>query len=327
MSTHNALVTGATGAIGPSLVNCLLREGYTVRSYGLDEPSPGLFVAPVEHITGDINDPERLSQAVAGMDTVFHLAALLHIEDPPSGLAARYQLINVDGSRVVAEQAGQAGVRRLVYFSTVKVYGVQSRTPVTEDHATNPTTLYANTKLEGEHAVKSVPDLETTILRLSAVFGPRLKGAWSRLVRAIEHGWFVPVGSQQNQHSLTYVDDVARAAAMIATLPQAANQTLNVVGYETPTMADILAAIYAALDKRIPAAHIPGWAAFSGAALIELGMHAFGKQSPVTREAVNHLIKDEVYSGAALRQLGFQSELSLPERWRNTLHPNYAKSE
>jgi len=119
-----ALVTGATGAVGPSLVNHLLNQGYTVRSYGLDEPTPGLFAEQIEHFTGDINDKASLSRALMGADIVFHLAALLHIENPGPEFAPQYQRVNVDGSRLVAEQAALAGVHRLIYFSTVKVYGI-----------------------------------------------------------------------------------------------------------------------------------------------------------------------------------------------------------
>jgi UDP-glucose 4-epimerase len=319
MGEEIVLVTGATGALGPTLVNYLLNSGYAVRSYGLDRPHPRLFGEQIEHITGDINDEERLLRALAGADTVFHLAALLHIENPDPSLAARYQQVNVQGSRNVAEQAAKAGARRLIYFSTVKVYGVQQSTPVTEDYPTDPQTLYAKTKLEGEKAIWAVSGLETTALRLAAVYGPRLKGPWNRLVHAIERGWFLPIGDLQNRHSLISVTDVARAAVLVSECQDSIGRTINLVGYETPTLQEILEAIYTAFGKRVPPVRIPGWLGLLAASLPEHSLSFVGKRSPITRISIGQLIRDEVYSGAALRELGFESSTSLAESWKEVI--------
>jgi len=319
MSKGIALVTGATGAIGPSLVNYLLNHGYVVRSYGLDEPAPGLFAEQIEHFTGDINDEAHLSKALVGVDVVFHLAALLHIENPDPELAPQYYRVNVDGSRLVAEQAARAGVRRLVYFSTVKVYGVRQREPVTEDDPACPQSIYAQTKLAGEEAVHTVTGIETCVLRLSAVYGPRLKGSWSRLVDAIERRRFVPIGDLQNVHSLTFVDDVAQAALLVGHHPHAINQIYNVVGYETPTLQDILKAIYSALGRKMPSFTIPTPVALVGSNIIGRSCKLIGKQSALTAEAVHQLTVNEVYSGYKLSQLGFNPVLTLKQSWQQTI--------
>ncbi len=317
MSEQVALVTGATGAIGPSLVNHLLNNGYAVRSYSLSRPASDLFDgSKVISFQGDITDGAALGEALAGVDVVFHLAALLHIENPAQDMAPRYRLVNVDGSRIVAEEAAKAGVRRLVYFSTVKVYGICQREPVTELHPTNPKTIYAQTKLEGERAVRAVEGLETVVLRLSAVYGPRLRGSWARLVRAIQRGWFLPIGNLQNVHSLTYVSDVARAAQLAAEHPGVAGGIYNVVGHETPTMREVLEAIYGLSGGRLPAMRIPARLALLSAHVAEKGMALANRRSPVTPDSVRQLIQDEAYSGAALRSLGFDTSVSLEEGWR-----------
>ncbi len=317
MSGEIALVTGATGALGPALVTHLLRNGYTVRSFARHPPAPSLIpLREVEHVSGDVTDPTTVAQALNGVHVVFHLAALLHIENPAQDMAPRYRLVNVDGSRIVAEEAAKAGVRRLVYFSTVKVYGICQREPVTELHPTNPKTIYAQTKLEGERAVRAVEGLETVVLRLSAVYGPRLRGSWARLVRAIQRGWFLPIGNLQNVHSLTYVSDVARAAQLAAEHPGVAGGIYNVVGHETPTMREVLEAIYGLSGGRLPAMRIPARLALLSAHVAEKGMALANRRSPVTPDSVRQLIQDEAYSGAALRSLGFDTSVSLEEGWR-----------
>lgn len=323
MSNGIALVTGTTGALGPALVNQLFNRGYTVRSYGLSEPEPDLFDEPVEHFTGDINDEVQLSRALIGVDVVFHLAALLHIENPGPELDSEYYRVNVDGSRVVAEQAAHAGVRRLIYFSSVKVYGIQSDSPVREQYHTRPKTLYARTKLAGEQAIGSVSGLETVVLRLSAVFGPRLKGSWNRLIGAVKRGIFVPIGDLTNCHSLTHVEDVAHAAVLVADHPNVAGKVFNVVGYEAPTLEEILEAIYAPLNRSLPRVRIPETLACSGVVIVDHAYRILGRRSPITPDAILQLTRNEIYSGAALRNLGFTNQLTLKDSWRTTISQMY----
>ncbi|MBC7811902.1 MAG: NAD-dependent epimerase/dehydratase family protein, partial [Burkholderiales bacterium] len=252
-----ALVTGATGALGPALVEHLLAEGYAVRTLSRNLPCSKHLNPAIEFISGSITDADALDRALEGVDFVFHLAALLHVINPAAELAAEYTRVNVEGTRLVAERAARAGVRRMIYFSTVKVYGTRQRQPITETHPTTPTTLYARSKLDGEHSIQSIPNIEMVVLRLSPVYGPRLKGSWAQLVNAVARNRFVPIGSLRNVHSLTHVDDVVQAALLAANHPAACGQTFNLVGHESPTLHDILSAIYAAQGKYLPALRVP----------------------------------------------------------------------
>ncbi len=125
MTEQTALVTGATGAIGPRLVAELLQQKYRVRVLSRRRPDPQLFPDSVEVVTGDITDRENVRAAVSGVQYVFHLAALLHITNPTPELRSDYERINVSATRLIAEEAAHAGAARLIYFSTVKVYGTQ----------------------------------------------------------------------------------------------------------------------------------------------------------------------------------------------------------
>jgi UDP-glucose 4-epimerase len=310
-----ALVTGATGALGPTLVAHLLAEGYVVRTISRQPPIPGLLSPAVTHIPGTILDTISLTRALEGVDIVFHLAALLHIENPSPELAADYHRINVEGSRLVAEQSVCAGVKRLVYFSTVKVYGTHQRQPITENYSPSPKTLYARTKFEAEQVIRSVSNLETVVLRLSPVYGSRLKGSWHRLVQAVARGYFLPIGNLRNVHSLTHADDVARAAQMVAEHPNVIGKIFNVVGHEAPTMHNILSAIYATCGKSLPSLRIPSGLGLAGAFVLERAFAVLGKRSPLSVESLRQLIDDEAYAGAALRTLGFAPVVKLTDGW------------
>ena len=314
---NTILVTGATGAVGPTLVTHLLANGYKVRTYSRSVSQQ--LPEEVDQRQGDLLDRRALSAALEGVSIVFHLAAMLHIENPSSELAEEYERVNVLGTRALAENAVTARVKRIVYFSTVKVYGIHQYPPLSEDDPTAPTTVYARTKLQGEYEVTKVKDIETVILRLSAVYGPRLRGAWARLIKAVRRRWFLPVGDLNNRRSLTYVEDVARAALLVAQHPQSAGHIYNVVGHPSPMQREIMIAIYSACGQRLPRLHIPGGLAHLGAGLLEMTCTAFGKCSPITPEMINQFIEDETYSGEALSSLGFIPSVSLEEGWQLTL--------
>jgi nucleoside-diphosphate-sugar epimerase len=317
MSKPIALITGGTGSVGPALVQSLTAVGYRVRLFSRTAPSDPL-PNDAEFISGDITDAWAVADALKGVQVVFHLAALLHIPNPSPSLHNRYQQINVEGTRIVAEQASKAHVQKFIYFSTVKVYGTRKNIGITENFTPQPDTIYARTKLAGEQAALSIEGLEATILRLSAVYGPRLKGSWRRLSQAISKGWFIPIGNLQNRHSLTFVDDVARAALLVAANDGAPYRVYNVVGHESPTIEEILSAIYAANGRQLPALRLPRSLAVSGVEILERVSRLFGKQAPLSREAVRQLIEDEVYDGSRLRKLGFDPSVTLEEGWKRS---------
>ena len=119
----NVLVTGATGAVGPCIGQALREAGYNVRTFSLDRQRPHSFPPDVEEQIGDVTDPSAVQAAMQGMNVVIHLAALLHIVDPPSELREKYEWINVGGTATAVDAAIKANVKRVVLSSTIAVYG------------------------------------------------------------------------------------------------------------------------------------------------------------------------------------------------------------
>lgn len=116
-----ALVTGANGFTGSHLVRALLQRGDSV--VGLVRPTSDLTRLadlPVQRVQGEITDPSALATAMAGVDWVFHTAAYVEL-----GLVDgdRMQRVNVEGTRTVLQMAQAAGIARLVYCSTIGIYG------------------------------------------------------------------------------------------------------------------------------------------------------------------------------------------------------------
>jgi len=144
----NILVTGATGAVGPRVVHVLSAAGYRVRTLSLDQPSKGQWSDDVETRIGDVTDQLAVQSAMRGVDAVVHMAALLHIVNPPPDLQEKYERVNIGGTASVVEGAIKAGVKRVVLFSTIAVYGPSDSCVLDELSPTHPDTFYAQTKLD-----------------------------------------------------------------------------------------------------------------------------------------------------------------------------------
>jgi uncharacterized protein YbjT (DUF2867 family) len=85
------IVTGATGAIGPRVVHALYQAGCQIRAFSFDAPTSGMFPPDVNVVIGDVTDQKAVQSAMQGVDAVVHMAALLHIVNPPLGLRGKYE--------------------------------------------------------------------------------------------------------------------------------------------------------------------------------------------------------------------------------------------
>jgi len=183
------LVTGATGFIGRRLCAVLKQHGSHVRALGRGERD-GLWN---RFIRADLAQGVP-ADALHDVDTVFHLAGKAHALSETSQDEAEYFRINTEGTRRLLEVAGEAGVRRFVFFSSVKAMGEGGDACLDESAACCPETPYGKSKLAAEHLVLNggyVP--EPVVLRLSMVYGPTRKGNLPRMIEAVARGRFLPL--------------------------------------------------------------------------------------------------------------------------------------
>lgn len=319
-----ALVTGATGVIGPTLVRRLLAEGYRVRVLLRRTPPPGVVpedVAPenVERLQGDITDSAALDEATQGADVVFHLAAKLHATGTGAELRDEQRRVNVEGTRNLVRAASAAGVQRLVHFSTINVHG-PSRPPevLDEDSPIRCDSWYAETKLQSEEIV--LAESGAVVLRLAAVYGPRMKHNYPRLVRALDRRRFMHVGSGENRRTLVYEEDVAAAAVLAAEHPRATGRVYNVTDGRVHTMNEIVSTICKALGRRPPRLHLPVPLLWTCAAVAEYTVGMFTPRFPLNRQLVAKLVEDVAVSADRIqKELGYRPQYDLLRGWRATL--------
>lgn len=251
--TSKVLVTGGAGFIGSNLADGLIRQGAKVRI--IDNFSTGFrknldeINGDFEFIEGDITDPDTVTKAVAGVDVVFHEAALpsvpRSVEDP-----AETHRVCVDGTFNLLLKSKEAGVRRFIYAASSSAYGNQPVLPKVETMRADPLSPYAAAKLTGElycRAFNSVYGLETFSLRYFNVFGPRqnpssmYSGVISRFIDALMKGE-TPVifGDGEHSRDFTYVDNVVDANIKAAQTAVGLGETLNVANGERITLNQLL---------------------------------------------------------------------------------------
>ncbi len=318
-----AAVTGATGVVGPTLIGTLQRSGYAVRALVRGKHQKSLFDDSVPAIVGDICDATAVAHLTERADVVFHLAAKLHISDPAPALRDEFWRVNVEGTRALVEAAQAGGIRRLIFFSTTSIYGA-TRHPVDEEIPPNPDTWYAETKLAGEQIALAARARESgeplaVVLRMAAIYGPRMKGNYSRLVRALSRGRFVPVGNGSNRRTLVYEKDAVRAAMVSAEFPFAGGKIYNVSDGQVHTLREIILAICHALRKPAPRVHVPLGLARVLATAADRATSMVGR-STHWQSAVDKFTEDSAVNATRFqRELGFQPRFDLHAGWKETI--------
>lgn len=242
---RTVLVTGAEGFIGSTLVDLLLEQGAKVRAFVHYKPYADkghlahLLGDPrVEMLAGDVRDAGRVMDAVAGCDTVFHLAALIGIPysyDSPGA----YVQTNVVGTENVAEACGRHDVRRLVHTSTSEVYGTALTAPISESHPLQPQSPYSASKIGADMMALShwhAFELPVTVVRPFNTYGPRqsARAVIPTILAQLHSGAReIKLGSLAPTRDFTYVTDTARGFMELARCDAALGHAVNLgVGQE-----------------------------------------------------------------------------------------------
>jgi len=318
------LLTGATGAVGPIVVHALHDAGYSIRTLSIDPPPAGIWPDDAEALIGDVTDPVTVQSAMNGMDAVVHMAALLHILNPPPEMREKYEKVNVGGTATIVDAAIKMGIKRVVLFSTIAVYGSSEGRVLNEKSPTRPDTFYAQTKFAAEKIVLNSMSYDGqplgTVLRLGAVYGPRIKGNYERLTQALSHRRFIPIGNGLNRRTLIYDKDVGRAVVQVVSHPAAAGKLFNVTDGKFHTLNEIIESICNALGRTTPRFSLPVGPTRMLAGLVGAAANMIGLKSPVTQETVDKYTEDIAVDGNLFqKEIGFIPQYDLNAGWTATI--------
>ena len=251
------LLTGAGGFLAPYVAAALAADEWHVR--GITR-QPDLQSSVAELVVGDPFDPQTISAALRGVDVVVHLAARAHVmNDRASDSVGAYQRVNVDGTALLLKAAAGAGVRHLVFISSVKVMGEANTTPWRESDVPRPVDAYGRSKLAAEAlatAWGAVDGRSATVLRLPLVYGSGMKANMLALFRWIDRGWPLPFAGLENRRSLLYAGNAAAAVAVAVRRPVESAATFLLSDGHDLSTPELIEAIARALGR--PARLVPG---------------------------------------------------------------------
>lgn len=314
MAESLVAVTGAAGFVGGALAATLIGAGRAVR--------PLLRVAREGHTAGgrsvvavgDIGPATDWSAALAGVDCVVHCAARVHVmKEAAADPLAAFRAVNTGGTRRLAEQAAAAGVRRLVFVSSIKVNGERtapeasflfSDPPAPED-------AYGLSKWEAEQAlwqVAAFTGLEVVVVRPPLVYGPGVGANFFRLLRLVERGWPLPLGAVDNRRSQVALDNLVDLLATCIDHPAAAGQTFLVSDGEDLSIPELIRRLARTMGRpdRLWPVPVP---------LLRLGGRLLGHSAEVAR-LVGSLQVDIEHT---CRTLGWRPPITVDEGLRRAV--------
>jgi UDP-glucose 4-epimerase len=277
------LVTGGAGFIGSNIAEALVRRGDQVRV--LDDFSTGSrenlrAIGNVELVEGDLRDPDAVKRAVAGVDGVFHEAALRSVprsvDDPLSS-----NDVNVTGTLTLLMACREARVRRLVYASSSSVYGDDPTLPKVETLPTAPISPYAVSKLAAEHYCQTFAKLyglETVSIRYFNVFGPRqnpeskYSAVIPRFLALALNGDPLEIhGDGEQSRDFTYIDNVVQGNLLAMETPGVSGEVFNIACNTRHSLLAIADAIGDFLGRKLERKHAPSRAGDVRHTLADIG--------------------------------------------------------
>jgi nucleoside-diphosphate-sugar epimerase len=256
MISKPVLITGASGFVGAAVAARLVQLGCPTTRAAVRRAYTQLPLGVEGCVVTTLAADTDWTSALAGIDSVVHAAARVHVmrESATDPLAA-FRRVNVEGTLNLARQAAQAGVRRFVFISSIKVNGevTEPGRPFRADDEPDPQDDYGVSKLEAEVGLRALAEatgMEVVIIRPVLVYGPGVRANFQALLRLVNNGVPLPFGKTANRRSLVALDNLADLVCTCLEHPAAANQTFLVSDGEAVSTAGLVRAMATALGKK-----------------------------------------------------------------------------
>jgi len=305
---------GASGFVGTRLIE-LLKGKYELKNIDLLQSH---FFAEYTTI-GDVRNQDRMNAELEGCDMVVLLAAQHRDDVSPVSL---YYDTNVGGMKVTLSAMEKNGIKRIVFFSSVAVYGLNKNNP-DENFKPDPFNHYGKSKWEAEQVLQewysNHSDWNIDIIRPTVIFGERNRGNVYNLLRQIASGRFLMIGSGTNVKSMCYVGNiVAFVKYMIENVCQGYN-VFNYIDKPDMTMNDLVPLVGKVLDKKIPSIHIPYWLGMCGGYCFDMIAKLTHKKLAISSVRVKKFCAVTQFDSTKTMSSGFKPPFSLSEGLSRTL--------
>ena len=252
---QKVLITGGAGFIGSKLVSILSENTEYKPISGVRKKTEECKDPNVVQM-GDIFPDTVWTQALLDVDIVVHLAARVHImQDQCADPLAEYRLVNTEATLHLAREAADAGVRRFIFLSSIKVNGENTELdkPFTERDNYIPTDPYALSKYEAEKGlmeIAKITNMQVVIIRPPLVYGEGVKANFLNMIKLMDKTLPLPFGAIKNKRSLVSINNLVDFIVTCISHPNASNRIFLVSDNEDLSTTELLIKVSKALDKR-----------------------------------------------------------------------------
>ena len=314
------LVTGGTGFAGSRLVEFLLKKGHDITCLDNQE---GLFFEELAQkgasmVPGSVTDREAVKTAINGAEAVFHLAAAFRVINVPKKV---YWDTNVEGTRIICEEALRQKVEKLVYCSTQGVHGNIQDPPGDEDSPVAPADYYQFSKYEGEKVVTEFADkgLKSVIIRPTAIYGPGDPERFLFLFRLAKKKRFVMFGDGRAYYHPVYIDNLVDGfyAALMSSREKA--EPYIIADEEFFTIKELVKKVGQSMDKDVRFLHLPFLPLYMLAAIVEAVCVPLRIKPPLFRRRVDWFRQNRAFViDRAKKEIGYIPRTGIDEGLKKT---------
>lgn len=314
---NNIVLIGGSGFVGTRLLGLLNEtlENYSLRN--IDKQQSHFFPKLTE--IGDVRDVQMLKDRLKNVDVVVLLAAEHRDDVSPTSL---YYDVNVGGMRNVLEAMHVNGIKRIVFTSSVAIYGLNKHNP-SETHPADPFNHYGKSKWQAEEVLQSWykehPDWNINILRPTVIFGERNRGNVYNLLKQISSGRFLMVGDGDNKKSMAYVGNIVTFIKYLIDNVTTGYNVFNYIDKPDYTMNDLVEHVSHVLGKHIPATHFPYWLGMLGGYCFDLLAYITGKKLTISSVRVKKFCATTQFDATKVHNCGFKAPYTLGEGLARTL--------
>lgn len=314
------LVTGGTGFTGKALVRRLLDEGHDVIALDYQEglKTEELRQWGAEVVIGTVTDKAVVQKVMAGVDIVHHLAAAfreLNVSD------SYYRDVNVEGTRIVLEEAFKQNVKKFIYMSTCGVHGNIDSPPGGEDAPIQPGDYYQQTKYDAEPVVLEYfkKGMKTVILRPAAIYGPGDPERFQMIFKRVSKGMFPMFGSGKTYYHPLYIDNLIDACVLSMEEGKGDGQVYLIADEEYLEIKDLVkkTAVVLGVETKIP--HFPIWPVIIAGHICEKLCKPFNVTPFIFPRRVDWYRQNRAFNiDKAKKELGYQPKVNIDEGLKRT---------
>ena len=312
----NITLIGASGFVGTRLIERLKQTG-SLQLTNIDKNNSPVY--PEITTLADVRDKEQLKTLLQGQDVVVLLAAEHRDDVSPTSL---YYDVNVEGARNVLEAMDVCGIKKIIFTSSVAVYGLNKDNP-NEDHPADPFNHYGKSKWQAEEVLRQWYNTNSegkmlTIVRPSVIFGERNRGNVYNLLKQISSGRFLKVGSCNNKKSMAYVGNVVAFLTQLIENAQGYS-VYNYIDKPDLTMNELVDVVGNSLGRKIPSVKIPYFMGMIGGYGFDILAKITGKKLPISSVRVKKFCSTTQFDAAKVFASGFAPICTLSEGLDRTI--------